>query len=95
MRAKAKAILAKSILNASSKLKDIAGRLEKVLSSVSSVSFFTLYLNFLGLIRPFLLIATPPLQEFSFTQNRSHIRWLETGQILDIMQRISGAFKSV
>jgi hypothetical protein len=39
MRAKAKAILAKSILNASSKLKDIAGRLEKVLSSVSSVSF--------------------------------------------------------
>jgi hypothetical protein len=41
MRAKAKAILAKSILNASSKLKDIAGRLEKVLSSVSSELFGT------------------------------------------------------
>ena len=35
MRAKAKAIVTKSKLNASSKLKDIAGRLEKVLSSVS------------------------------------------------------------
>jgi hypothetical protein len=47
--------------------------------------FFTLYLNFLVLLRPFLLITTSPLQEFSFTQNRSHIRWLETGQISDIM----------
>jgi len=39
MRAKAKAIAAKSILNASSKLKDIAGRLEEVLSSVSFLLF--------------------------------------------------------
>jgi hypothetical protein len=39
MRPKAKAIVTKSKLNASSKLKDIAGRLEKVLSSVSFLLF--------------------------------------------------------
>ena len=39
MRAKAKAIVADSILNASSKVKDTAGRLEKDLSSVSFLLF--------------------------------------------------------